>query len=113
MNSDKFLFSIIIPVYNTGKYIEKCLKSVQEASGKDCEIIIVNDGSTDNSEEIILDFINNLPSDIKSNYIYIISFQTYIHIYSTIHPPPFKTFYTIHQYLFFLFPLTSHTNKPN
>ena len=70
MNSDKFLFSIIIPVYNTGKYIEKCLKSVQEASGKDCEIIIVNDGSTDNSEEIILDFINNLPSDIKSNYIY-------------------------------------------
>lgn len=46
-------FSIIIPVYNTEKYIKKCLESVQNQTCKDYEVIIINDGSTDNSENII------------------------------------------------------------
>lgn len=71
MNNNEFLFSIIIPVYNTEKYIEKCLKSVQKAIDKDCEVIIVNDGSTDNSEQIILNFISKLSEKIKDNFIYI------------------------------------------
>ena len=41
--------SIIIPVYNTEKYIEKCLNSLVNQTLKDIEIIIINDGSTDNS----------------------------------------------------------------
>ena len=45
--------SVIVPVYNTEKYIEKCINSILNSSFKDLEIIIVNDGSTDNSEEII------------------------------------------------------------
>lgn len=45
--------SIIIPVYNSEKYIEKCLNSVLNQSYKNLEIICINDGSTDNSEEII------------------------------------------------------------
>lgn len=45
--------SIIIPVYNTQKYIKKCLDSVINQSYENKEIIVVNDGSTDDSEKII------------------------------------------------------------
>ena len=48
--------SVIIPVYNTAKYLKKCLESIVNQEFKDLEIIIVNDGSTDNSEEIIKEF---------------------------------------------------------
>ena len=46
------LVSIIIPVYNVNKYIDRCLESVVHQSYNNLEIIIVNDGSTDNSLEI-------------------------------------------------------------
>ena len=45
--------SIIVPVYNVEKYLEKCLDSLVNQTFKNIEIIIVNDGSTDNSEKII------------------------------------------------------------
>ena len=45
-------FSIIIPVYNVEKYIKKCLDSVVNQTVKDYEVILINDGSTDNSMEI-------------------------------------------------------------
>jgi len=45
--------SVIIPVYNVEDYLDKCLKSVEEQTYKDYEIIIVNDGSPDNSQRII------------------------------------------------------------
>lgn len=44
--------SVIIPVYNSEKYIERCLKSVVNQSYKDLEIILIDDGSTDNSSLI-------------------------------------------------------------
>lgn len=69
MNKD-FLFSIIMPVYNTEKYIEKSLQSVYEAIDTDCEVIIVNDGSKDDSEKIILKFLENLPEKFKDNFVY-------------------------------------------
>ena len=47
------MFSIIIPVYNVEKHLDKCLQSVITQTCKDIEIIIVNDGSTDNSARII------------------------------------------------------------
>ena len=62
--------SVIIPVYNTEKYIEKCLNSVLDAMDTDCEVIIVNDGATDDSEKIIKQFINNLPEKYKENFLY-------------------------------------------
>ena len=46
-------FSIIIPVYNVEKYLKKCLDSIKNQSYKDYEVIIVNDGSTDNSKDIL------------------------------------------------------------
>ncbi|QBN20071.1 glycosyltransferase family 2 protein [Flavobacterium nackdongense] len=47
-------FSIIIPLYNKEKFIQKTLKSVLSQTFTDFEIIIVNDGSTDKSEEKVL-----------------------------------------------------------
>ena len=55
-------FSIIIPVYNTSKYLEKCLNSVINQTYDNYEIITVNDGSTDSTEEIL---IKNNISHIK------------------------------------------------
>ena len=45
--------SIIVPVYNREKYLEKCINSIIKQDFKDIEIICVNDGSTDNSLEIL------------------------------------------------------------
>lgn len=53
------LISIIIPVYNSEKYIVECLESVLTQSYKKIEIIIVNDGSTDRSLEICKHFAQN------------------------------------------------------
>ena len=47
------LLSIIIPVYNVELYLDQCLESILKQDLDDCEIIIVNDGSTDHSIEII------------------------------------------------------------
>ena len=44
--------SIIIPVYNVEKYIERCLESILNQAFNEYEVIIVNDGSTDNSGKI-------------------------------------------------------------
>mgnify|MGYP004610982369 FL=1 len=45
--------SLIVPIYNTDKYLNKCLDSLISQSLKDIEIILINDGSTDDSEKII------------------------------------------------------------
>lgn len=51
-------YSIIIPVYNVEKYIRKCLNSVLNQSYNNFEVIIVIDGSLDNSEDIIKEFVS-------------------------------------------------------
>lgn len=45
--------SIVIPIYNAGKYLEQCISSVLSQTLDDIEIICVDDGSTDNSGEIL------------------------------------------------------------
>lgn len=50
------LVSVIIPVYNVQEYLKRCLNSVINQSYSNIEIIIVNDGSTDNSNEICKNF---------------------------------------------------------
>ena len=49
-------FSIIIPVYNVEKYIKKCLDSVINQTYEDYEVIIVNDGTKDNSMDIVKEY---------------------------------------------------------
>ena len=49
---ENLLISIIIPVYNVEKYLERCLDSVINQTYKNLEIIVIDDGSTDNSGKI-------------------------------------------------------------
>lgn len=46
------LISVIVPVYNVEKYLKKCIKSIMSQSYTNLEIILINDGSTDNSGKI-------------------------------------------------------------
>lgn len=51
------LLSIILPVYNGEQYIEKCIKQITEQNYKNFELIIVNDGSNDNTLKLINKYI--------------------------------------------------------
>ena len=53
---NKRLLSIIVPVYNAEEFLEQCLNSIFTQSLKNIEVIIVNDGSTDGSLDIINKF---------------------------------------------------------
>ena len=55
----EILVSIIVPVYNSSKYLDKCVKYLVNQSYQNIEIIFVNDGSTDNS----LDILNKYKAD--------------------------------------------------
>lgn len=50
------MLSIIVPVFNTGKYLNECLESLYRQNISDFEVICVDDGSTDNSIDILCDF---------------------------------------------------------
>ena len=52
INDDDLLISVIIPVYNVENYLEQCLNSIKNQTYKNFEVIIVNDGSKDNTEVI-------------------------------------------------------------
>ena len=46
------MISVIVPVYNVGKYIGECIESILKQTYKDWELILVVDGATDNSADI-------------------------------------------------------------
>ena len=50
------VLSFIIPVYNVEDHLKKCINSILEQGGTDCEVILVDDGSTDESGLICDDF---------------------------------------------------------
>lgn len=52
MNSSEPLVSIIVPVYNTEKYLPRCIHSILEQTYKKIELLLIDDGSTDSSGEI-------------------------------------------------------------
>ena len=52
------LVSIIVPVYNVEQYIRRCIDSILNQSYKNIELIIVDDGSTDSSPQIIKEYID-------------------------------------------------------
>ena len=57
--------SVIVPVYNVEDYLEKCLDSLVNQTLKDIEIIVVNDGSPDNSQKIIDKYVKKYPDLVK------------------------------------------------
>lgn len=61
----KDLVSVIIPTYNDAKYLKNSLDDIINQTYKNIEIIVVNDGSTDNTEEILKEYKDN-----NSNFYY-------------------------------------------
>jgi glycosyltransferase involved in cell wall biosynthesis len=61
MNSPLPIFSIVIPTYNRAAFLEAALKSLQAQSCTDFEVIVCDDGSTDNSQECAMKFSGVLP----------------------------------------------------
>ena len=57
------LVSVIIPVYNTAEYLPRCLESILSNTYSNLELICINDGSTDNSLNV-LNYYANLDSRI-------------------------------------------------
>ncbi|SDE64456.1 glycosyltransferase family 2 protein [Riemerella columbipharyngis] len=57
--------SVIVPVYNVERYLDKCLSSLVNQTLEEIEIIVVNDGSTDTSQSIIDEFYHQYPAKIK------------------------------------------------
>lgn len=68
MKKNEKILSIIIPVYNVHLYVEKCVNSVMNQANNEIEIILINDGSTDNSGELC--------KELKSKY------SNYVNYYS-------------------------------
>lgn len=64
-SSNNLELSIIIPVYNVEKYLKECLNSISKIKDINYEILIVNDGSPDNSQKIIEEFCKN---NIKAKF---------------------------------------------
>lgn len=56
--------TIIVPVYNTSMYLKKCIDSILTQIDDEDEILLINDGSTDNSEKIIKEYKSKQPNII-------------------------------------------------
>lgn len=57
--------SVIVPIYNVEKYLKECLDSVVNQNLKEVEIILVDDGSTDKSKEIISEYESKFPNIVR------------------------------------------------
>ncbi len=59
MQQTKPKVSVVVPIYNTEQYLEKCVKSIVGGTLQDVEIILVNDGSKGNAKQMCENFANN------------------------------------------------------
>ena len=50
---NQYDISVIVPVYNAERFLQECIDSLLHQTKDDVEIVLVNDGSTDNSKKII------------------------------------------------------------
>ena len=61
------LISVVVPCYNQAQYLDECLQSVLNQTYQDWECIIVNDGSSDNTEKIAKKWVSKDP---RFKYLY-------------------------------------------
>lgn len=59
--NDHTIFSLLVPVYNVENYLERCLNSIYDQIKTDCEVVLVDDGSTDNSGTICDKYLSRYP----------------------------------------------------
>lgn len=64
MNNKEKIISIIVPIYNVADYLEQCLDSIYGQLKEDYELILVDDGSTDNSGNICEEYKKRFPTTI-------------------------------------------------
>lgn len=57
--------SVIVPIYNTEKFLRKCIESIVNQTLQEIEIILINDGSTDNSHNICIEYAEKYSQKIK------------------------------------------------
>ena len=57
--------SVIVPIYNSEKYLKKCIDSILNQTLEDIEVILINDGSKDNSHSICLEYQEKFQEKIK------------------------------------------------
>lgn len=67
MYNDEPLISIIVPVYNSSSYIGNCISSILKQTYRNIELILIDDGSTDNSKSICIQYANK---DKRIKYFY-------------------------------------------
>lgn len=65
MKNNENLYSIVVPIYNTEKYLEDCLESIVLQTYVKWELILVNDGSVDQSKAICEQFKERFSDSIK------------------------------------------------
>ena len=63
--SDEIRVSVIVPVYNTAGYLRRCMDALVNQSLEEIEILVINDGSTDESPEILREYEKKYPSKVK------------------------------------------------
>ena len=56
MNGKRVLISIIVPIYNSSEYIQRCIDSILSQTLTNFELILINDGSTDNSIDVLKEY---------------------------------------------------------
>ena len=66
--NEKVLVSVIVPIYNGENYLYKCLKSLLEQTYKKFEVLLIDDGSIDNTKNICIEFIKNKSPEFKYYY---------------------------------------------
>ena len=72
---EKGLVSIIMPSYNAEKYINKCVDSLLKQTKKELEFILINDGSTDNTDSLLREY-----KDKRIKYFFHNSSKLFIHL---------------------------------
>lgn len=64
-NNQRIKVSVIVPVYNSEKYLKKCMDSLVNQTLKDIQIIVINDGSQDNSKDILDMYLKKYSKKLK------------------------------------------------